>query len=75
MLLRSLFTNTRNALNFIGGHIISHRFPTGTTSASSDAPIQIVAPEYVDQALATLKRFFHDEYYFPTTQILQMVVK
>ena len=67
MLLRSLFTNTRNALNFIGGHIISHRFPTGTTSGSSDAPIQIVAPEYVDQALATLKRFFHDEYYFPTS--------
>jgi hypothetical protein len=67
MLLRNLFTNTRNALNFIGGHIISHRFPTGSASESSDAPVTIVAPAYIDQALGTFKRFFHDQYYFPTS--------
>lgn len=67
MLLRSLFTNTRNALNFLGGHVISHEFPTGTSSLSTDAPVKIVSPVYFNQALDTFQRFFHDKYYFPSS--------
>ena len=60
-----LFTNTRNALNFLGGHVISHEFPTGTSNGT-DAPVKIVSP------CISTKRLIHFNV-FPVNIIFRQV--